>query len=121
MSICEHCRADFEPLEQSKGRFCSLQCTGLSRRRDIEPELLMPHVEAGASMTKIAEALKVTRGFVRDVMRRRGVYRAWCEQRYKKCASPKAGSSSATSASATAISPSAASVPLMAGGTSCGS
>lgn len=88
MSKCEYtpCGREFEPLEQSQGRFCSLQCVGLSRRRDIKPELLTPFVEAGATMTKIAAELNVTRGFVRDVMRRRGLYRTWASHRYKKCA-----------------------------------
>lgn len=86
MSVCEQCHVVFTPLEQSQGRFCSLQCVGLSRRRDIQPELLAPFVEAGATMTKIAADLKVTRGFVRDVMQRQGTYRTWCERRYKKCA-----------------------------------
>lgn len=88
MSKCEYapCGRDFEPLEQSQGRFCSLQCVGLSRRRDIQPELLAPFVEAGTAMIRIAADLKVTRGFVRDVMQRRGMYRTWCERRYKKCA-----------------------------------
>jgi hypothetical protein len=82
---CEHCGVVFEVGPSSAGRFCRPECWGLFQRESIVDELLIPHVEAGTPMIKIAADLKVTRGFVRDVMVRQGLYRNWTERRYKKC------------------------------------
>lgn len=114
-SQCEHCGC---PSPYS--RFCSHQCWGLHSRRAVEPALLAPYIENGTPLTQIAAALDLDRGFLRVAMKRQGLYRPWCERRYKKCASLTAGNSSASTASGTVTSRSVESVVQMATCTSCG-
>lgn len=99
-SLCEHCGLP------SSRRFCSHLCWGQSQRQTISIEVLAPYIAAGTKLTTVARELKVTRGFVHDVLVRQGLYKAWAKRRYKKCASPTVGSTSATTAFAVVTTPS---------------
>lgn len=117
---CERCFEAFE-RERKKGgyRFCSQSCANHHALK-LGREELLPFAEIGALNSYMAKRLEVSRCTVRRALMEHGLYKLWASRRYRKCASPMAGNSSATTASNVTTTPSAASVALTAGGTSCG-
>lgn len=108
---CERCGASFQHRSEGKRkyRFCTQHCGNLARRK-VTAEMLLPYVDGGVCSNRIATELKISDAAVLPALRRFGLYRRWCERRYKKCASLTVGSSSASTVSATVISPSVESV-----------
>lgn len=117
---CERC---FEPFERApkKGgyRFCSQKCANHHALK-LGREELLPFAEIGALNAYMAKRLEVSRCTVRRALMEHGLYKLWASRRYRKCASLMDGSTSAITASAMVSTPSAGSVGLRAGGTSCG-
>lgn len=111
--VCEFepCRAAFTRRKggnRRRYRFCSLRCADLSRRK-ITEELLRPYAERGSLNYEISAALNISKTAVLPALRRFGLYRLWCERRYKKCASLTVGSESVITPAGTAIGRSVAS------------
>lgn len=90
---CEHCGEKFRRRVEGKRtyRFCSHHCGNLARRK-VTAEILQPLASSGARNYQIAAALKIHKTAVLPALKRFGLYRIWCERRYKKCASQIVGS-----------------------------
>lgn len=110
---CEYgpCGAKFQRRSEGKRkyRFCSQHCGNLARRK-VTAEMLRQYADRGARGYQIATALKISLSAVLPALRRFGLYRRWCERRYKKCASLTVGSGSATTPAEMVTGPSVASV-----------
>lgn len=116
---CERCHKTFERKAGHKYQFCSQSCAS-QRERKIGKADLAEAIKSGGTAQSLAKRFGVGVIALRETLRAYGLYQTWSKNRYRKCASPMAGSTSATTASGAGTSPSAESVALMAGGTSCG-
>ena len=117
---CEKCFKPFTRASKPAGyRFCSHHCANQHAYKLGRDELL-PFAEIGARVGYMAKRLEVSPRTIRMALIKHDLRHLWSSRRYKKCASRKAGPTSVTTASSAATSPSAESVALTAGGTSCG-
>jgi DNA-directed RNA polymerase subunit RPC12/RpoP len=89
---CQRCGAQFQHRSEGKRkyRFCTQHCGNLARRK-VTAEMLLPYADGGVCSNRIATELKISLAAVLPALRRFGLYRRWCERRYKKCAPLTAG------------------------------
>lgn len=116
---CERCGCVFERKAGHKYQYCSQSCAS-QRGRKIGKADLAEAIKGGGTAQSLAKRFGVGVIALREALRAYGLYQTWSKSRYRKCASPMAGSTSATTASGGATSRSAESVSLTVGGTSCG-
>lgn len=117
---CERCHIAFEHEKKPGGyRFCSQKCANQHAIK-LGRDELVPWAEIGARMGYMAKRLEVSPCTLRRALITHGLYKLWASRRYRKCASPTAGSTSAVTASNAVNTQSARLEAPMVGSTSYG-
>lgn len=83
---CKRCGVLFEREGiKRKYLYCSHKCAKSGARRRINVETLSAFAKEGRKGVEMAKELGISRGTLREALRRLGLHGEWARRRYRKC------------------------------------